>query len=97
MFKHILVPTDGSKLSVKAAKAAIKLAMKLIVSATIAQVDFVGARDGAVFQHLVGGGCYLSVGIKKRADDGVHPSSEGLLIVQVAVNSRVNPLCPQCP
>ena len=26
MFKHILVPTDGSKLSVKAAKQAIKLA-----------------------------------------------------------------------
>ena len=29
MFKHILVPTDGSKLSVKAAKQAVKLAKAL--------------------------------------------------------------------
>ena len=29
MFKHILVPTDGSKLSVKAAKQAVKLAKTL--------------------------------------------------------------------
>ena len=29
MFKHILVPTDGSKLSVKAAKQAVKLAKSL--------------------------------------------------------------------
>ena len=29
MFKHILVPTDGSKLSVKAAKQAVKLAKDL--------------------------------------------------------------------
>jgi len=29
MFKHILVPTDGSKLSVKAAKRAVKLAKTL--------------------------------------------------------------------
>ena len=29
MFKHILVPTDGSKLSIKAAKRAVKLAKAL--------------------------------------------------------------------
>ena len=29
MFKHILVPTDGSKLSIKAAKQAVKLAKAL--------------------------------------------------------------------
>ena len=29
MFKHILVPTDGSRLSVKAAKQAVKLAKEL--------------------------------------------------------------------
>ena len=29
MFKHILVPTDGSKLSIKAAKQAVKLAKTL--------------------------------------------------------------------
>ena len=34
MFKHILVPTDGSKLSVKAAKQAVKLAKSLRAKVT---------------------------------------------------------------
>ena len=34
MFKHILIPTDGSKLSVKAAKQAVKLAKSLRAKVT---------------------------------------------------------------
>lgn len=41
MFKHILVPTDGSRLSVKAAKQAVKLAKSLGARIT----GFHAARD----------------------------------------------------
>jgi nucleotide-binding universal stress UspA family protein len=47
MFKHILVPTDGSKLSVKAAKQAVKLAKALGARIT----GFYAAPDYSSFYY----------------------------------------------
>ena len=52
MFKHILVPIDGSKTALHAADTAIELAAKIHAKITVVHVihvyPYVGLGDGAV-------------------------------------------------
>lgn len=74
MYKHILIPTDGSTLSLKAAKAGAKLAKELNARVTALYVIPPYAPptggEGIVYQDLFSEKRYLTE-MKKHADKAV--------------------------
>ena len=59
MFKHILVPTDGSKLSLKALDAAASLALLSKAKLTVVTIS-------GTYPNMVGGDGYLLATITPR-------------------------------